>query len=248
VVLTEYKPSDEWDAYCLRVTGRCLRDDLLEGANPPPPTEELVHELAQVFVEKRSQHPKGQETIHPLTRMNEVYTLHAGRWRGATWHDEVENVVWLLAGAIHRSGERDDLYPSVRGLDDSDQLRPTTRDYELMFEARDRAFFDVAYDQAAQLRRRADALSPREVSDVLGGRIPVSLALEDLEGTPLLTLAISWRWERGELEPPGDWLEILLAYFFPWLTNPLQEASPENTIAGRPSRPGEQIWAAFVES
>jgi len=247
VALTEYQPGEEWDPYCLRVTGRCLREDLNESANPPTSAEAVDHELAQAFVEKRSRHPKGQETIQPLAHMNEVYSLHAQRWRGATWHDEDENVVWLVAGAIHRSGAEDDLYPHARDLDANVALAPSIQDYDWMFEARDRGFFDVAYEQAEELRRRAQVDSPREVSVVLGGRIPVSLVVEDVDGMRMVTLAISWQWVNGDLVPPPDWLETILALFFPWVTSLFEGLSPESTIGGRPAQPGEQIWAAFIE-
>jgi hypothetical protein len=247
VAVTEYHAGD-WPPYCLRVTSRCLREDLGEPFDSSRPSEELSHDLARAFVEKRSNDPKGQETIQPLTNMNEVYSLHGGRWRGATWHDEVERVVWLLAGAVHRSGARDDLYPLARSLDAVGHLGPTARDYELLFEARERDFLDVAYEQAEVLLQRATTNAPREVSEVLGGRVPISLAIEDVDGMKMQSLAISWRWVEGELEPPEDLLPILLAFFFPWLTRPLEEASLERTIAGRSARAGEQIWAAFVES
>jgi hypothetical protein len=64
----------------------------------------------------RSQDPKGVEKVQPLQNASEVYTLHAGRWRGATWHDLDNNTVWLLAGRLHRSGAPDDASPNFKDL------------------------------------------------------------------------------------------------------------------------------------
>lgn len=94
----------------LRVTARCLEEDLdgTTAADAERPVGELAHELVQKFVSMRSQDPKGVEKVQPLQNASEVYTLHAGRWRGATWHDAGNNAVWLLAGRLHRSGAPDD--------------------------------------------------------------------------------------------------------------------------------------------
>lgn len=81
----------------LRVTIRCLVQDLgLSASDARRNVTELDHEVCKAFVSKRSQSTIGIEKLQPITTAAEVYTLHAGRWRGATWHDEASNSVWLL--------------------------------------------------------------------------------------------------------------------------------------------------------
>lgn len=80
--------------HTLRITIRCLEEDLgLQGADASIPVDSLDHEVCRAFVEKRSQSPAGLEKLQPITTNAEVYTLHAWRWRGATWHDTDNDAV-----------------------------------------------------------------------------------------------------------------------------------------------------------
>ncbi len=112
----------------LRVTVRCLNEEMEEttASDAERPVEELEPVLVRKFVAMRSQDLTGTEKVQPLQNAQEVYTLHAGRWRGATWHDRENNVVWLLAGRLHRSGAADDAYPYFKDLD-ADGAAPPDR-------------------------------------------------------------------------------------------------------------------------
>src|SRR5438874_614878 len=112
----------------LRVTRRCLVDDLEFGASDlDRPLEELAarHQMVRAFVERRSQSPVGQETIQGLTSRIVAYSLHSGEDRGITWHHVAAGIVWLLAAHFHRSGNADDAYPYFRRLDARGALLPT---------------------------------------------------------------------------------------------------------------------------
>lgn len=232
----------------LRVTVRCLVEDL--GLSPND-AERLVtdveHELVRKFLQLRSQDPRGTEKVQPLENASEVYTLHAGRWRGATWHDRTNGVVWLLAGGYHRSSERDDVYPRFKALDATGRLAPTKEDYELLFRLQEHTFAEAVVQEAGGLMEEARAATPGEVRRVLGGTVTVSLAVEPSGDMEIVYLAVSMRLVEGELHPPEDWLTILWAVFFPWVSEPVEELSQEHEIAGRPRADDELIFVALRE-
>ncbi len=111
----------------LRVTVRCLNEEMEEttASDAERPVEELEPVLVRKFVAMRSQDLTGTEKVQPLQNAQEVYTLHAGRWRGATWHDRENNVVWLLAWRLHRSGAADDATRTSRTSTPTGRLLPT---------------------------------------------------------------------------------------------------------------------------
>lgn len=208
---------------------------------------DIEHELVRKFVELRSQNPRGTEKVQPLDNASEVYTLHAGRWRGATWHDQVNGAVWLLAGRFHRSGERTDAYPHFKRLDAAGQLSPGEEDYELLFRMQERSFAEAILEEAPTLLEEARSASPREVRRVLASTVSVSVAVVGDEEMELIYLAVSMRLDETGLEPPAEWLPILWAAFFEWVRDPIEEISQEEEIAGRPGRADELIFAAMRE-
>lgn len=231
----------------LRVTLRCCIEDLglsrEEAANPT----EIDHDLVRKFLQLRSQDPEGTEKVQPLDNASEVYTLHAGRWRGATWHDRTNDVVWLLGGGVHRSGEHDDAYPKFKQLDSADRLLPTQADYELFFEAEDRSFSEALMEEAPRLLEEAREARPDEVRCLLAGKVPVSVAVLREESIEAVYLAVSMKLERDGLQPPSDWFEALWAAFFPWINDPLTDLSVEEAIAGRDVAADEIVYAALRE-
>jgi hypothetical protein len=121
--------------HSLRVTIRCLVDDFgLTPDHAERALDDLVsqHALIEAFRDQRSQLPIGAEYLRDLTSSIQAYTLHSTRWRGVTWHDREEAVVWLLAGRFHTSGHSDDAYPYFRKLDADDKLLPIRQDYGLL--------------------------------------------------------------------------------------------------------------------
>ncbi len=90
-----FMPSDRhWD---LRITRRCLREDLHLDPDASGSAEEYVevHRRVTAFVERRGQSRIGQETFRCGTEVTglPLYTLHFGDDRGATWHQEL--VPWV---------------------------------------------------------------------------------------------------------------------------------------------------------
>lgn len=195
----------------------------------------------------RSQDPNGTEKVQPLQNASEVYTLHAGRWRGATWYDRENNVVWLLAGRFHRSGAANDAYPYFKGLDADGRLCPTEEDYELLFREQARSFADDVLHQAPRIMEEARRRSPEEVKAVLG-TVPVSVAVEREDGMEFIFLAVMMTdWTEDGPEPPANWTTILWAAFFPWVKDVMTEIGLENEIAGRPAKGGEVIYSSVRE-
>ena len=160
----------------LRATMRCLIDDLdYDDEVGGRPVEQLEHRVIRAFVEKRSQNPVGVEKVEPLVSNVEVYTLHAGRWRGATWHDEEERIVWLLAARLHRSGERGDAYPYFKALDAAERLLPTQEDYELAFTLREAELPAGLYGAAQKTLHEARRTPRQDVRYVIGDTFTVSV-------------------------------------------------------------------------
>jgi hypothetical protein len=233
----------------LRVTARCLDEDLdrMTAADAERSVYELEHELVQKFVSMRSQDPEGVEKVQPLQKASEVYTLHAGRWRGATWHDLNNNAVWLLAGRLHRSGAPDDAYPYFKDLDADGRLLPTEHDYELLFLAQARSFADDVIDRLPAVVDEARRRSPAEVEAIVG-TIPISIAVVIENEMEFVYLAVRMSgWTEDGPQPPANWTAILWAAVFPWVTDPTTEIGFENDIAGRLAKDDELIYASIRE-
>jgi hypothetical protein len=85
-----------------------VRDDLhLEFPNEG-------HPLIAKFIALRSKEPEPAGDHISQTRPRTLFKVDAsehGRvWRGATWFDRTNDVVFLVAAGLHRSGARDDFY------------------------------------------------------------------------------------------------------------------------------------------
>jgi len=91
------------EPYELAATERCICRDLdlpADAVAEVPARQRERHALLEAFYARRAQSPVGQETIEGLQANIVAYSLHAGRWRGLTWHDEELAIVWLLAGIV----------------------------------------------------------------------------------------------------------------------------------------------------
>jgi hypothetical protein len=141
-VATTVAPTQQQFLANLGVTERCLSEDLGE----EPDCDLLVlaerHPIVRKFIELRSRAEKdqesqeGQETLRAIRGPAPVFTLHAGRLRGATVADTENKVIWLLAAGTHRSGDRDDAYERIVRLGERDRLFPTGEDYRRLFARR----------------------------------------------------------------------------------------------------------------
>lgn len=176
--------------YELRVTERCLADDL--GCSSEHPFEELAgHEIITAFVNRRRSSPTNTRQVAPLSSGKVVYRLAYGdRHRGATWHDEANGVVWLLAYARHEFRDQGDAFPYFKRLDADGDLTPTERDYEALFRDRDRRFAEVVARQAEELLAAAREQPGREQRAIVGGQLGVGVALEIVETLEEVYLAV----------------------------------------------------------
>ena len=125
----------------LRVTDRCLREDLSRSREAT--FEELAgrHGIVRAFSRERSGATAGVDTLGPRGGRRPLTVLrHTNDWRGVTWFDKETGVVWLCACAWHRSGQPDDAFPIFETLRDKDRIWPTEEDYEALLADRGGAF------------------------------------------------------------------------------------------------------------
>jgi hypothetical protein len=203
----------------LRVTGRCLVEDLELGADSiEVKIEDLSHEhpMVDAFVRQRSQLPIGQEAIQRLTSKIVAYSLHSAEHRGLTWHHERAGIVWLLASRFHRSGKSDDAYPYFRELDSKGRLLPDRNDLEALAMLRIPTLARSLIEDVPGLRREAADQPGRIVTGLIGGRIRVRVVVETDERR-VQSVAVSMRMVPGEMQVPADWLMTVAAAFFPEL-------------------------------
>ncbi len=204
----------EFAAVELRITARCLRSDLRVD-----PAEASVEDLAQSsamvrkFFELRTSRPKeGQEAFASASR-SDIYTIHAGQLRGATWYDREYDVTWLLGFGLHRAGDHSDAYAVMARLDQRGQLLPAAEDYEALFRERDARQLPEMVTEMRALLNNARATPDRTHSTVLSVGVRVSLYVvregTETEGVEEFHLAVSAR----NLE--DGWLSIIRTSLWP---------------------------------
>jgi hypothetical protein len=212
------------------------------------PVHEIDHEVVQAFVDKRKDHPKGNEPfVLPKHGPIADKLRWTERWRGATLYDSEENVVWLLGFGYHTSGRPDDVYEVLEASDVEDKLLPTTEDYELFLDAREADLPDLLLRNAEEMLHEAHANPGTEVRRLIGGTFPISLVVERENGMTATWLAISYRLLRGEYEPPPEWEQFILAAFFPG-RRPEDIQSPEQRLPTRATGSEEWVYQVISES
>ena len=153
--------------YELRITQRCLTDDLREAQADLEGLDR--HEIVRAFVNERSQQPVGVREVGRGRNERPLWRLGFGHdHRGATWHDEEARVVWLCACGRHRSGQRDDAFQHFNRLIEADIIYPTEDDYRLLEDERARRFAELAPGDAASLRAEAERRPDVEVRGTIG--------------------------------------------------------------------------------
>lgn len=205
----------------LRLTRRALDDlalDPEEHARRSADAYADSHAVVTAFVDQRSQSPTGQETTRLPASSQVVFNLHAGRWRGLTWHDEEAGVVWLLGAGIHRSGERDDAYEVLKRRDEGGDLLPTEQDY-LDLEAtleEAQSFVNAVSEDGPRLLDEARANLGQPARGLIAGALDVGVLVEivvvEEEEEEEVWIGIGLP-PVGEIRfPPGEeWITTLLA-------------------------------------
>lgn len=200
------------EAYELRITRRCIKHDL--SRDPESSFADLSNlEIVKALVTKRSDGPTDTRQVAPLTSGRTVYRLAVGhRHRGATWHDETHDVVWLLAYHPHEFEDQGDAFPYFKGLDAKGELLPTESDYTQLFVERAKRFALTVPQQAQDLLGRARLDHGREHRAVLGGEVGagVEVTLEVIEGGAFEDVYVAMK------PPPNrEAVPIVTAAFFP---------------------------------
>lgn len=162
------------DGHELRITARCLRDDLGLAADATF-AEALAHPIVPAFRQRRSRVTAGGETVGSVRAPRPLHLIrHRHDHRALTWWDEVERIVWLCAYGFHRSGEPDDAYSLFRDLiDRSEAAYPDAGDYARAFTERQRRFNDLARREAPELVARARAVAGKTVTGRLARTLDV---------------------------------------------------------------------------
>lgn len=237
------EPASPWT---LAATYRCLVDDL--GFSPNDCWRAITDLAAEnvvidAFVRMRSQQPTGGEPIEALLPKLIAFSLHAGRYRGATWRQERAGIVWLLAVGWHEQGSRQDAYNHFERLRDADRLLPTREDVERVVAMR-RPTFELSLIEDVPGMRQEAIEHPGEVHcHEVGDRVRVRVAYENGESGILYT-AISNRLIPGEMPLPAEWHVQLLAAFFPGIS--LADVEYSDEIAGQTPRPDEDTFCALI--
>ena len=155
-------------AYELRITERCLEQDLSAAVDTPIEGLEDRYDIVKAFCKDRSAHPLGGKTVGPEAGPRTLYRLQGREERGATWFDEEDRVVWLCATRLHRSGEPDDAFPYFEELLAAELIYPTEEDYERLYDERAERFVAFARDDAEAILAEADRNRQTEVRGVIG--------------------------------------------------------------------------------
>ncbi|HEY4281344.1 MAG TPA: hypothetical protein VGM91_24240 [Conexibacter sp.] len=198
--------SERWE---LRITRRCLEEDL--GVSGDSAFEDVSQrEIVKAFVKDRRDRVHDTRQVAPLTCGVPVWVLARGDdHRAATWYDEDEEVVWLLAYGIHRSGEPDDFFPDCKQIDAADRLLPVAEDYTRMFDERGERFVHAVRIEAPLILRAARE-APGEHRYMLGGEFGACITVEVDDELDAEAVTIAFRVDSL----PFSHVSIVLAAFY----------------------------------
>lgn len=233
-----------WD---LRITARCLADDLgLDPGGSAAAEEHLdAHPIVRAFVERRGQSPIGQETFRCGTEVTgrPLYTLHFFDDRAATWHEEslpsLETdyelgIVWLLG--VRSEHDYD-------GLCDLDLL-PTSADYQAFLRESAQSFARALVEQVPQLLALAEQRKGAVVEGLIADTIRVRLYRDRDDDAPVLTVAYSSRpLPNGVALVPRWQMRLVLAFFS---EDEIGGLSVTNDIGGHPLAADESAYCSFA--
>ena len=181
------------EEYELRVTARCLREDLGERYPERVEMESAQrYEIVRAFCSKRRESPTGTGTVGPAAGERTLHALRQGHdHRGATWFDREERVVWLCAYGTHRSGEADDAFQHFAALRQNGLIYPEREDYERLNDERAERFVALAPQELAELLEAAEEKTGQEVRAVIGGVEQLGLLVVVVETLDELFVACS---------------------------------------------------------
>lgn len=180
-----------------------------------------AHDVVEAFVARRSQNPEGAETTRlPSTTGVVVFNLHVGRWRALTWHDQDDDIMWLLGAGWHESGSIDDAYAVLKRRDERGDLLPTEQDYLDILPPASPDFISRVIEQCSELMARAHERPNEEVRTFIGDVVDASAMVElvVIAAEQLREIWIAIRLpprERDDLRLPSEWLTLVVAALLP---------------------------------
>lgn len=165
--------------------------------------------MVRAFRRERRAATAGADPLRPTGGDRPLTVLrHSHDWRGATWFEPGQAVVWLCAcSGHHRSGQSDDAFRYIGALREDDRIWPTDDDYEALEEDRGQQFAAFVVTDAPELLAAARAGPDREHSTVIGLE-PVSIVVNIVETLEETFVAIS-----GQIDP-ALW-QLLLVVLYP---------------------------------
>ena len=200
----------------LALTRRALKDLKLPrwrtyvGADPCTFTE--VHSLVAKLVHLRTEHPTGQEPTLGAGGVP-IYNLHGqDPWRGVTWHDEENDIVWLCAASDHN-------YDLFLGRLRAGQLLPDEADYADLeaWEAEHQPeFLDQALVDTSELLEEAEAAPGQEHTASIAGEVEVALLVDRVDPDDAAAdLYLGIQYPRARVHAiEEDLTEVLVDLFF----------------------------------
>jgi len=193
----------------LRITHRCLRDDLSDSCEAPFDKLANRHGIIRAFRRERRHATAGADTLGPRGGIRPLTVLrHTDTWRGVTWFDESVGVVWLCACGRHRSGQPDDAFPQFTGLRESGRIWPSDDEYEALAADRGERFAAFVVDDAARLLAAARVAPDIEHVLVIGGH-PIAMVVRVVETLEETFVAFSLQ----NFSP--DLFQVLLVALYP---------------------------------
>jgi hypothetical protein len=158
---------ENWE---LRITERCLDEDLSAGVDSEFEATENGRPIVKAFVRERKTKASSTRQVRPLTNGQPVWVVgHGDKHRGGTWYDRDNGVIWLVACGGHRSGATGDFYPYCKQLDADDRLLPSEGDYKRLFDEQDTRFGEMLRVQGPIILRQARERPGAEVRCGPGG-------------------------------------------------------------------------------
>jgi hypothetical protein len=154
--------------------------------------------VVETFIARRAATPAPDGYQIGDTR-GELFKLRIGdRQRGATWHDEAANAVFLVAVDRHESRSEDDFYKWVPEAWRSGELRPRPSDYSELLVARDARWVDELRAacgdigaEARALARRGESTEPHAV-----GAYVIRLAAYEVDETYFYAVSVDTTTDR----------------------------------------------------
>ena len=229
-------------AWALRITQRCLIEDLGQPRDGPADAVANAdrHPLVRAFVTERGQVTHGPDPLKCAWESGApVFTIHHGTSRGATWHHEALNVVWLLGVADSHD------YDRLCRLAEANHLMPTEADVERLVSDQAPTFARALVEEVPVLIDLARQHAGQIVEGLIAGTVPVRLRIDPDGQAPLLTVAVDQRLQPEGLRLPGGWLARLAMAFF--TETPFEQFNWVTELGDQPLRESEIAFCDFAD-